>query len=77
MQTSVIITKVARILKVSEARVMIYEKGHDQPEYHIPISKKLKLTGGLNKVSFNCTNKVSISTIDVKKYTESLITIYK
>ena len=34
-----------RILKVSEARVLICESEYDQPEYHIPISKKLNLSG--------------------------------
>lgn len=42
-----VLDKVVRVLKVSEARVLIFEKADDQPEYHIPISKKLNLTGGL------------------------------
>ena len=35
----------ARILKVSEARVSLSKKEKSQLEYHIPICKKLNLTG--------------------------------
>ena len=41
----VVLDKEIRILKVSEARVMISESEYDQPEYHIPISKTLNLSG--------------------------------
>lgn len=44
--------KTPRVLKVTEARVLIYEKADDQPEYHIPICKKLNLTGWLIYVIF-------------------------
>lgn len=59
--------KTPRVLKVTEARVLIYEKADDQPEYHIPICKKLNLTGWLIYVIFLLNKWINFSTVDVKK----------
>ena len=50
MKTVVMISKDVKTFKITEARVSIYEKGFDQPVFHIPIIKTLNLTGWLLKV---------------------------
>ena len=50
MKTVVMISKDVKTFKITEARVSVYNKGHDQPVFHIPINKKLNLTGWLSKV---------------------------
>lgn len=46
-----IIIEDVKVLKVTEARVLIHDKAYGQPMYNIPITRKLNLTGYSKNIS--------------------------